>query len=574
MFRRRMASLAIGLVCAGMTLSVSGHAGWAPQKAQAVASMGGLDLPELKKPITKRFVNAKVSEVLAWLSLEQFSFVADSSEFSQDGSVTLNFRNQPLGAVLDAIADAFNGRWERRGEIFNLRPQFGKLAMPGQATAPAFVGGATRATETTPFAAVAPRIAEKAGATSPVQGEFRSGAFLRPMTTAPAGTVTAPLRTAQALTPANPLMRAGELIERVRSVSPPLAPVTGRTAESVIASPVAPTFRIESIKPPLNPQNPKEHEEAARIHEQAMKEMERALKLAEQEMRRLHESGEWKKIMEKAMAEARATQGDDHKKAMEHAHRAMEEARKAMMGMPQSAEWKKAWQKAREEMAKALREGKVVDNGKERKMTDKERKMTDKERQAIEKSMKAFEKMPEMNFVMPKIELKEFAMPKLDSKMFVLPNVRHRGLLAPDDPEFKARHEAIKKEIEKMNQHMKGLGGEHRAFGMPKLDAKAFDMPKLDSKVSIGPKFKADQLMKLEGLAKVSPFTVDSRRMRIHELLASLTPAQAEKQEKQGYLTLEDLTPKQREMLGDIPKDGNWTFSFSIDGKKLTIKGK
>jgi hypothetical protein len=67
---------------------------------------------------------------------------------------------------------------------------------------------------------------------------------------------------------------------------------------------------------------------------------------------------------------------------------------------------------------------------------------------------------------------------------------------------------------------------------------------------------------------------IESKRLRIAELLESLTPAQKEKQEKQGHLTLEDLTPAQREMLGGVPKEGNWTFSYSIDGKRLTIKAK
>ena len=131
--KRRMWSLAVGLVCAGMTLSVQGHAGWAPQRAQAVPSMSALDLAAFKKPITKRFVNAKLSEVLAWLSLEKFSFVADVSEFPEQGQVTLNFQAQPLGAVLDAIADAYHGRWERRGDIFTLRssvPAYGVLGGP------------------------------------------------------------------------------------------------------------------------------------------------------------------------------------------------------------------------------------------------------------------------------------------------------------------------------------------------------------------------------------------------------------------------------------------------------------
>jgi hypothetical protein len=27
-------------------------------------------------------------------------------------------------------------------------------------------------------------------------------------------------------------------------------------------------------------------------------------------------------------------------------------------------------------------------------------------------------------------------------------------------------------------------------------------------------------------------------------------------------------------MLGDVPAEGSWTFSYSIEGKKLTIKNR
>lgn len=85
---------------------------------------------------------------------------------------------------------------------------------------------------------------------------------------------------------------------------------------------------------------------------------------------------------------------------------------------------------------------------------------------------------------------------------------------------------------------------------------------------------RAFAMPKLEGLPEGRLFGIDSRRMRINELLDSLTPAQKEKQAKQGHLTLADLTPRQREMLGDVPAEGNWTFSYSIEGKKLTVKNK
>lgn len=58
------------------------------------------------------------------------------------------------------------------------------------------------------------------------------------------------------------------------------------------------------------------------------------------------------------------------------------------------------------------------------------------------------------------------------------------------------------------------------------------------------------------------------------KLLDSLTPAQWELSKKQGYLKLSDLTAAQRMLIGDIKPSDDLTLSYSIDGKKITIKGK
>jgi len=606
MFKRRMVSLAIGLVCAGLVLSEIGHAGWAVQKAQAVASMASLELPALKKTISKRFVNAKLTEVLAWLSLEEFSFVADSSEFPTESTVTLNFRNQPLGAVLDAIADAYSGRWERRGEIFTLRP----VALRGlNSGAPALFGRAVPATET-PLALVPPQVSE------PIAGTAR------PLT-AP-GALFTPTRRLEGIAQSAPGVAAplaplgADRIATARTFAPLIGQATTPSRSTTTApgvavpAPLLPsrvTTTVPGVPAPLarvvEPGVVSRLGETAVIqdekaHQQAMKEVERALKLAEQEMKRMHESGEWKKAMERAMSEARAHQGDN-RQAMEEARRAMEEARRAMQNMPRSEEWKKTWEKAREEIRKALKDGQVTENG-------KTRKMTDKERQALERSLKTFEtiKMPEFKFMpMPleKIKMeglekmkfegldkmkldelrqmpKNWVMPDIDPKVFSIPrNFNGRVFVSPDDPEFKARNQEIHKKIEEMHKKMKEMGvegGKGFTFVTPKADGKAFTFttPKGESRVFTVPPMKMEELKELKGLQNLKPFALDSRRMKISDLLNSLSTAQKEKQEKQGFLTLSDLTPKQREMLGDIPGDGNWTFSYSVDGKKLTIKNK
>lgn len=60
---------------------------------------------------------------------------------------------------------------------------------------------------------------------------------------------------------------------------------------------------------------------------------------------------------------------------------------------------------------------------------------------------------------------------------------------------------------------------------------------------------------------------------KIKKLLGTLTDAQKELMKKQGFLTPADLTPAQRELLGDMGK-GDFELSFSVDGKNIRIKNK
>jgi len=338
-----------------------------------------------------------------------------------------------------------------------------------------------------------------------------------------------------------------------------------------LAAPRIEGIRSLSVPAIVETQDPKSQEEAMRAAERAMKEAEAAI-------RKLHESGEWRRAMEKAMAEGQGQRSEEMRKAMEEVHKAMRE-------LHNSKEWKEAWAKAREEIRQALKSGKVTDGG-------KTRAMTEKERQTLEKTLKKFETSPEFKFDfkdLPKMDQKMFEKMKLDEKVWAMPKMDPKAFEKLKDFEGKvwAMPEMDKKAFEKMMK-------DHKSFVMPKIEGKnwVFTMPGLmgegDREAQIQKRIqemrqrsgvKSDPLFKfggttLRGVEGVRPFMIDSKRMRIKELLESLTPAQKEKQEKQGYLNLDDLTPKQREMLGDIPKEGNWTFSYSIDGKKVTIKGK
>lgn len=76
----------------------------------------------LSKKVTKRFNNAKLDDVLAWLKTQGVSFVVRPGSISKDARITVNIVDQPLEDAVDAIASAFDSRWDREGQVFVLKP--------------------------------------------------------------------------------------------------------------------------------------------------------------------------------------------------------------------------------------------------------------------------------------------------------------------------------------------------------------------------------------------------------------------------------------------------------------------
>ena len=148
----------------------------------------------------------------------------------------------------------------------------------------------------------------------------------------------------------------------------------------------------------------------------------------------------------------------------------------------------------------------------------------------------------------PEIDKKVFEKMMQDRKAFVMPKMEGRNwvLTTPGEKGQADREAKIRQRIEEMRKRSGVKADSEFKFEVPSVRAP------------------------LQNRA----FALESKRMRIKELLESLSPEQREMQEKNGFLTLGDLTPKQREMLGDTPKEGNWTFSYSIGDKRVTIKNK
>jgi hypothetical protein len=91
--------------------------------------------PEDQTRVTATFRSAKPSAIFDWLEKQGVSFIVKEGDISEDVRVTLNLRNAPLNVVLDSLASALGGRWERRDDVHTFHPGarapfFGRADMP------------------------------------------------------------------------------------------------------------------------------------------------------------------------------------------------------------------------------------------------------------------------------------------------------------------------------------------------------------------------------------------------------------------------------------------------------------
>lgn len=71
--------------------------------------------------VSVSFRNATAREVLDWLKNEGVNFVVDDGQINKDGRVSLNVVNKPLQTVMDALARAWGGHWEKKNDIWIFR---------------------------------------------------------------------------------------------------------------------------------------------------------------------------------------------------------------------------------------------------------------------------------------------------------------------------------------------------------------------------------------------------------------------------------------------------------------------
>ncbi len=440
----------------GAALAVAAALPFEPFQA-ATASAGKVAAqtnPALKKRVTKRFVNANLSDVLAWLSLEQLSFVADMGSFP-DKKVTFNFVNQPMEDVLTAIADTFGGRWEQRGDIWTLK-----------------AGSSFASRSTGVFS----------GATTQIPRTFE----FKPSISA---TASGARNLDLAVTP----KFSGTTIN-----------VRPLIAKSIVGA---------------------QKEEAKKLTPEQQKEIEKAVAQAKEELQKALQ--EIKKLKGQPGSPERAQLEEMHKQLSDILGKLIP---KIMESFP------KGLTGFKEGQAFAI-DPKVWAN----------MKLDEK---AMAEHMKGFEKM------------------KLDDKaMAEHMKVFDKAFAGKIDAKVLEKLKLTEKEHgEQMKLFEKTWKGQH-------FDTKVFE--KMDEK-GMAEKMKALEktftkenfpFMKLE-----SEGVFHFGGQNLSALLDSLTDEQSAKMKKQGYLSPEDLTAKQKSLLGKLPA-GKWEITFVRDGKKITLKG-
>lgn len=180
------------------------------------------------------------------------------------------------------------------------------------------------------------------------------------------------------------------------------------------------------------------------------------------------------------------------------------------------------------------------------------RKLTDKERKEVEAAMKGAQ--AEMKRAREEVAKAMQGVDKAKIEKEIAEAMKgHEKAMKVDKAKIdKQIAEAMKAHEKAMKEH-KGLSDKQRAEIEKELKQSHEEMAKAHKEMA------KEHMLHAENMKK---------------LLDSITPAQWELQKKRGYLKLSDLTATQRALINVKSADDSLTLSYSIDGKKLVIKGQ
>jgi len=125
--------------------------------------------PSLDKRVTASLTNASMDEVLQWLRRTGVNFVIENTDASAKTKLNINVVDKPLKDVMDAIASAVGGKWQKHGDVYSLNSH-GMMWAPemSDAMAPMIEGLGDMHFEMPPdihehLAEIAPKIRERLG---------------------------------------------------------------------------------------------------------------------------------------------------------------------------------------------------------------------------------------------------------------------------------------------------------------------------------------------------------------------------------------------------------------------------
>ncbi len=85
----------------------------------------GFDLPKADfsvaaqtEKISVSFRDASVREVLDWLKNQGVNFIIGDDQVNKDGKININVVNQPVDKLMKALAAAWEGHWEKSGDMW------------------------------------------------------------------------------------------------------------------------------------------------------------------------------------------------------------------------------------------------------------------------------------------------------------------------------------------------------------------------------------------------------------------------------------------------------------------------
>lgn len=136
----------------------------------------------------------------------------------------------------------------------------------------------------------------------------------------------------------------------------------------------------------------------------------------------------------------------------------------------------------------------------------------------------------------------------------------HPFMDGKDFPKFdmKFNSEAFAKAMKAREEALKGLEERMR------VSDKGTFVPPLND-----PRFSDMQSFKFV-MPKMGDFSFGGQDLK--GVAKSLTPAQREKNKKQGFLYWSDLTPEQQQKMGMKEASGNWSITYSNNGESFTVK--